>query len=150
MVADFWGNRPLLRPDSEEENTRIQSSIGAQIAIHSTGSVVPPYRIVLDLDSTLNPSAKITYQAIRPNNSEIFSIMQYGTLEDLMKALESKTASLTDRDEEGCSLLNVSQVASSHPNRLTIKISTLNTILGLSYCNSCSRTISTLTRSNLI
>jgi len=106
VEARFWRSQPYLENDSTDMRSDIETLIGAQIAINSKGSS-HTYRIILDLDSCLNPSARITYQATRPNDSEIFSIVKYGKLEDLLKVLEEKTASLTDRDEEGRSLLNV-------------------------------------------
>jgi hypothetical protein len=106
VVARFWRSQPYLENCSIDVRSEIQTLIGAQIAINSKGSS-ETYRIILELDLCLNPSARITYQATRPNDSEIFSIVRFGNLEDLLKVLEEKTASLTDRDEEGRSLLNV-------------------------------------------
>lgn len=62
------------------------------------------------MDPRLDPFASITCQAKIPNNSEVFKIVKHGKLEDLLKAFENKTARLTDRDEEGRSLLNVSHI----------------------------------------
>ena len=45
-----------------------------------------------------------------PSDSEVFRIVKFGELEDLLRALAAKTACLTDRDEGGRSLLNVGQV----------------------------------------
>jgi hypothetical protein len=50
---------------------------------------------------------KLTYQAMVPNDSEVFKIIDAGDVEALKKALAMKTASLTDRDENGRSLLSV-------------------------------------------
>ncbi len=88
------------------------------------------FRIALHLNPRLSPSAMITYQATRPNKSEVFTIVRFGKVEDLIKALEAKTASLTDRDEEGRSLLNVSYYGSifesSDPeNSMRLEIRTL-------------------------
>lgn len=44
---------------------------------------------------------KLTYQAMVPNNSEVFKIVDAGDVEALKKALATKRASLTDRDENG-------------------------------------------------
>ncbi len=86
----------------------LQSFVTAKIAIQSNVGALGAFRIALDLNPRLSPSATITYQAILPNDSEIFKIVRSGKPKDLLKALEAKTASLTDRDEEGRSLLNVS------------------------------------------
>ena len=65
-------------------------------------------RAVFDFDPTLRLTPHLTYQAMRPNDSKLFTIIATGTVEDLTNALELGAASLTDRDEEGRSLLNVS------------------------------------------
>jgi hypothetical protein len=104
---------PSLEYDSVQEELSTQGPIAAQIIIHPNSDCAPPYRIVLDLNPRLNSSARITYQAIIPNTSEVFSIIERGELEDLLRVFEVGTASLTGRDEEGRSLLNVSQVALS-------------------------------------
>ncbi|KUJ18790.1 uncharacterized protein LY89DRAFT_717327 [Mollisia scopiformis] len=106
VTAVFWQNKSSLQDDSVKENQSTQSSIAAQIAIHPNGETSSPFRIVLDLDTRLNPLARITYQAMIPNNSEIFTIIEHGELKDLTRALESRMASLSDRDENGRSLLN--------------------------------------------
>lgn len=107
VLANFWHiqNSPEQRPTSE--GFPAQSSIAAKIVINPREKSCHPFQIVFDLDHCLNPFAIITYQATIPNDSKIFRIMKHGNLEDLLKALEAKTASLTDRDEEGRSLLNV-------------------------------------------
>jgi len=99
----------LSEHTSVHEDFSRQGAHTARVVIHPNSSCVPPYRIVLDLNLSLNPSAKITYQETIPNASEVFSIIEQGQLDDLLRALEDRTARLTDRDEEGRSLLNVSQ-----------------------------------------
>jgi hypothetical protein len=42
-----------------------------------------------------------------PNDSEVFKIVNAGDVKALKKALAMKIASLTDRDEDGRSLLSV-------------------------------------------
>ena len=65
-------------------------------------------RAVFGFDPTLHLTPHLTYQAMIPNDSKLFTIIATGTVEDLTNALELGAASLTDRDEEGRSLLNVS------------------------------------------
>jgi hypothetical protein len=50
----------------------------------------------------------LSYRSIIPETSEIFQIVQWGTLGDLQKAFSEGTASVTDCDPDGRSLLNVS------------------------------------------
>jgi hypothetical protein len=67
-----------------------------------------PFRVIFDFNPTIDLTPKITYQAIIPNSSEVFEIVASGNIEELIKALNSCTTSLTVRDEEGRSLLHVS------------------------------------------
>lgn len=68
-----------------------QSSVAAKIAIQSNVGASGSFRIALDLNPQLNPSAMITYQATLPNNSSVFKIAAWGNPEDLLKALEGDT-----------------------------------------------------------
>lgn len=47
---------------------------------------------------------------MKPNDSEVFKIVKFGDVETLIRAIESGSASLTDQDEKGRSLLSVSPV----------------------------------------
>ncbi|CAG8975236.1 hypothetical protein HYALB_00011936 [Hymenoscyphus albidus] len=64
-------------------------------------------RVVVDFTPGLDPWAKIIYQATIPRGSRVFQIIESGNLHRLMEVIQEGTASLTDRDEDGCSLLNV-------------------------------------------
>lgn len=71
------------------------------------------FRILFDLNRTLDPRPKITYQRVIPNDSEIFHIIAHGTLQELVNILDwrDKTVPrrfLSDRDEAGRPLLSVS------------------------------------------
>jgi hypothetical protein len=116
ILVVFEQTKHLSEHNSVHEDFATQGAFAAQIVIHPNSSCVSPKRIVLDLKLHLNPSAKITYQETIPNTSEVFSIIEHGQLDDLLRALEDRTARLTDRDEEGRSLLNVSQVISKFSN----------------------------------
>jgi hypothetical protein len=50
----------------------------------------------------------LSFRSTIPDDSEIFDIVQFGTLRDLQKAFSEGTASVTDCDRDGRSLLNVS------------------------------------------
>lgn len=80
------------------------------------------FRVIFDINPYFDPSLKITYQAIRPNDSEIFKIVTSGQLQKLLWALENVTASLTDRDEEGRSLLHVSCLWLTHVPNIKYKV----------------------------
>jgi hypothetical protein len=64
------------------------------------------------LNPTLDPRPKIIYQAIIPNDSEIFRVVAHGSLRELFDILEGRDEritgrSLSDRDEAGRPLLSV-------------------------------------------
>ncbi len=107
VLAFFWKTQNSSKRRSNGEELIAQNSIAAKIAIYPGDMGSGPFEIVLNLDPRLNPSAIITYHAMIPNNSEVFKIIKLGELEELLRALEAKTVSLTDRDEDGRSLLNV-------------------------------------------
>lgn len=86
----------------------IDGAFVAKVAITPGVGRPYPYRVVFDINPTLDPATKITYQAIIPSDSEVFKIVASGQVKKLIEALELGTTSLTDRDEEGRSLLNVS------------------------------------------
>lgn len=83
-------------------------SFGAKITFLSCSNAISSSRAVLELSSYLDPSAKITYQALRPNDSEVFAIVTSGDVRRLEQELANGTMSLNDRDEKGRSLLNLS------------------------------------------
>ena len=78
------------------------------VAVNSCDGTKSSYRAVFEINQAVSLMPKITYQAMIPNGSKAFGIISTETVEDLIAILESGTTSLTDRDEEGRSLLNVS------------------------------------------
>ena len=83
-------------------------ALAGTVAITPRDCRASSFRAVFDFDPTLRLTPHLTYQAMIPNDSKVFTIIATGTVEDLTNALELRAASLTDRDEEGRSLLNVS------------------------------------------
>lgn len=63
-------------------------------------------------NSCLN-SIDITYCAMRPNDSEVFLVASFGSVEDLRQLLTNESARLSDRDTEGRSLLAVGKSLNS-------------------------------------
>ena len=82
--------------------------IAARLAICMNGMKSAMFRAVLDLIPLHDPLAMITYQRTLPNDSEVFQIASCGQVTELIEALKERSACLTDRDEEGRSLLNLS------------------------------------------
>jgi hypothetical protein len=64
----------------------------------------------------------MTYQRTVPIDSQVFEIVSCGKVRELVEALEQGTARLTDRDEEGRSLLNVSFHEIRFERCLTVRI----------------------------
>lgn len=70
-----------------EDDIPAESSLAAQIAIHPSSKCARSFRIIFDLDPRFNPSARITYLATIPSDSEVFCIVAFGELEDLSRTL---------------------------------------------------------------
>ena len=81
--------------------------LAARVAVVPHRTTTSSFRVVFDFTPHLDPAAKITYQAMIPNDSEVFNVVRKGEVELLKEVLRQGTARLTDRDEEGRSLLNV-------------------------------------------
>jgi hypothetical protein len=94
------------------EEASIPKDITAAKVIITPTTTRIPFCIEFDMklqaypDNPLN-SIKITYHAICPDDSDIFRIASYGSVEELRYILTDETARLTDRDTEGRSLLAV-------------------------------------------
>ncbi|KAH8654629.1 hypothetical protein BGZ60DRAFT_157628 [Tricladium varicosporioides] len=101
---DFSGDSVQVSGERNDINTS-DKDFAASITIARRDRSTSSFRVIFDITPHLDPVAKITYQAIRPNDSEIFRIVMSGEVEKLVEALAKGTASLTDRDEEGRSLL---------------------------------------------
>jgi hypothetical protein len=86
----------------------LDEAFAAKVTIVPNSYRIRSLRVIFDFPPILNPIPKITYQAMIPNDSEVFQIIASGQVEKLIEALDVGSISLTDRDEEGRSLLNVS------------------------------------------
>jgi hypothetical protein len=82
--------------------------LAGTVAITPRDYTASSFRAVFDFNPTLHLAPRLTFQAIRRNDSEVFTIIAFRTVKDLIRAIELGDASLADRDEEGRSLLNVS------------------------------------------
>jgi hypothetical protein len=108
--TSFWTVSDIFRISDAEENTSgtTDREFRARVAIVPSCSKTSRFRVVFDFTPHFDPKPKITYQAMIPNDSEIFNLIEFGNVEEFINALEQGTASLTDRDEQGRSLLSVS------------------------------------------
>jgi hypothetical protein len=109
VQASFWAISSQSNLMSLEDATRTANkTVAARLAIIPNNIRTSPFRVVFDFTPHVDPSATITYQAIIPNDSEVFKIASSGGVKELIEIIEKGLASLTDHDEEGRSLLNVS------------------------------------------
>ncbi|CAG8952002.1 hypothetical protein HYFRA_00000738 [Hymenoscyphus fraxineus] len=111
VETSFWTN--LDNPNTESAKNPYPKDFSAARIV-----VLPSQarsRVVVDFTPGLDPWAKITYQATIPKSSRVFQIIESGNLHQLMEVIQEGTASLTDRDENGCSLFNYA-IFYSHPD----------------------------------
>jgi hypothetical protein len=102
----FWTSSNGSHLGTTDENVSV--STAARVTIIPNRTILSSIRLQFDFAQHLDPSARITYQATIPNDSEVFLLVSSGQVQQLIEALDKGTAHLTDRDEEGRSLLNVS------------------------------------------
>lgn len=109
VQASFWAMSNDLNRNTRGDSTRTaNNTISARLVIVPSNIGTSPFRVVFDFTPHLDPLASITYQAMILNDSKVFKIAASGEVKKLIELLEKGIASLTDRDEEGRSLLNVS------------------------------------------
>lgn len=107
VEGSFWAI-PDHSISDDRDGTRFPSKLAAaRLALVPSGVGRTHFRVVFDFTPSLDPCATITYQAMIPSDSKVFRIAQSGDVGELLELLNGGTASLTDRDEEGRSLLNV-------------------------------------------
>lgn len=108
--ASFWtiSNSSHASITDGDAFETMDEAFAARVVIIPSDSKISLFRVVFDFTPHLDPTPKISYQAMIPNDSEVFEIVISGQVEKLIGALEKGTTSLTDRDEQGRSLLNVS------------------------------------------
>jgi hypothetical protein len=108
VQASFWtvSNDSNLKTRRGATNT-VNKTVAARLVIVPSGIGTSPFHMIFNFSPRLDPSATVTYQAIIPNDSKVFEIVGSGDVKELIELLEKGTASLTDCDEDGCSLLLV-------------------------------------------
>lgn len=109
MKASFWTLSNDSNLKTRGDATRTASKIVAvRLEIMPSSIGTSPFLVVFDFIPHLDPSATMMYKVMIPNDSEVFRIAGCGEVKDLIELLEKGNVSLTDCDEEGRSLLNVS------------------------------------------
>jgi hypothetical protein len=111
VEVSFWTSSNGSHLGIADGNSSV--STAARVTIIPSRTIISSIRLQLDFAQHLDPSARITYQATIPNDSEVFFLVSTGQVKQLIEALDKGTAHLADRDEEGRSLLNVSVI--EHP-----------------------------------
>lgn len=108
--------RTMLLPDAEDQD--IESSdeaFAARLLITPASAPSSNIQIVIDLaskthyDRAIYFTPTITFRAMVPDDSEVFRVVEGGSVKKLKKLISSGRASLGDCDSMGRSLLNVSQ-----------------------------------------
>jgi len=108
MELSFWLTSTVVDNENTARKTKDLTSVyPARITLFTRSKTESTVCVNLDFNPLWDLPMKLTYQAMVPNDSEVFKIVDAGDVEALKKAFVMKTASLTDRDEDGRSLLSV-------------------------------------------
>lgn len=113
-IYDFQYNEQYLRHHgSETEEVIPEEEFSARVAFTPASNTSSKFQFLLDLSQKLTNGNNIlstpilSFRSIIPKTSDVFRIVQYGSVYELRKALSEGCASLTDCDSKGRSLLNV-------------------------------------------
>jgi hypothetical protein len=100
--------------DSDTEEPSAEEKFSARMVIVPASGTDLRSKVILNVSQQSTSTSSIlstpilSFRSIIPANSKIFDIVRYDTLRDLQKALCEGSASVTDCDPDGRSLLNVS------------------------------------------
>ena len=104
----------LLQENEDCDATDAVEAFAAKVVVTPTSTPLSSVQIVIDLASKTHQNRMVhftptlTFRAMIPGDSEVFRVVQRGSVKKLKKLLSSGAASLGDCDPEGRSLLNVS------------------------------------------
>lgn len=105
----------MILPDAEDQDTEsADEAFTAKLLITPVSAPKSNFQIVIDVaskkyhDRTMYLTPMLTFRAIVPDDSEVFRVVEGGSVRKLKKLLASGAASLGDCDSMGRSLLNVS------------------------------------------
>jgi len=105
----------MLHPDAEDQDTEsADEAFAAKLLITPMSAPISNFQIVIDVasktyhDRTIYLTPTLTFRAIVPDDSEVFRVVEGGSVGKLKRLLSSGAASLEDCDSMGRSLLNVS------------------------------------------
>jgi hypothetical protein len=100
--------------DSDTEECSAEENLSARIVFIPALITDLGKKVILNVSrqststGSLLSTPILSFRSTIPDDSEIFDIVQFGTLRHLQKAFSEGTASVTDCDRDGRSLLNVS------------------------------------------
>ena len=107
--------RTVILPDAEDQDTEsADDAFAAKLLITPVSAPNSNFQIVIDVasktyrDRTMYLTPMLTFRAIVPDDSELFRVVEGGSVRKLKKLLNNGMASLGDCDSMGRSLLNVS------------------------------------------
>lgn len=104
----------VLLPDAEDRDTEgSDEAFAAKFFLTPTSAQFSNFQIIVDIASrayhnhTVYLTPTLTFRAMIPDHSEVFRVVQGGSVKKFKKLLNSGAASLGDCDSAGRSLLNV-------------------------------------------
>ena len=106
--------RTMLLSDTEYQDTESVETFAAKLIVTPTWAQPSKFQIILDIasreyqDRTVSFTPTLIFRAMIPDDSEVFRVVEGGSVRKLKRLLSTGAASLGDCDPEGRSLLNVS------------------------------------------
>ena len=105
----------MILPDAEDQAAEgAEEAFAAKLLITPVSASSSNFQIVIDVasktyhDRTMILTPMLKFRAIIPDDSEVFRVVEGGSVRKLKTLLNNGTASLGDCDSMGRSLLNVS------------------------------------------
>ena len=106
--------RTMLLSDTEYQDTKSVETFAAKLIITPTWAQPSKFQIIIDIasreyqDRIVSFTPTLIFRAMIPDDSEVFRVVEGGSVRKLKRLLSTGAASLGDCDPMGRSLLNVS------------------------------------------
>lgn len=104
-----------MLPDAEAQDTeQADEAFAAKVFVTPTLAQFSDFQVIIDIASrtfrnrTIHFTPTLTFRAMIPSDSEVFRVVDAGSVKKLKKLISNGAASLGDCDSDGRSLLNVS------------------------------------------
>lgn len=114
---------PLSNPE-DQDTISAGEAFAVKLLVTPASTSLSSYQVIIDIASiayqnrTVCFTPTLTFRAMVPSDSEVFRVVEGGSVKKLKKLLSSGAASLGDCDSMGRSLLNVSLRGQKHALRL--------------------------------